>query len=160
MTKPKGIVDPWRTVDPVHPPARIVAPQRERINLEDIDFDADLAIPGRYVIRSTHASFDVVSVRVQAPKDALDVLGDCVADAARVRPIGNALITAGIGVRRGTMSWNPPNADEPTSSLKSEDTTLWFAHTPIDQGMLVLARILRMPEVAATCKRHGVTVMT
>jgi hypothetical protein len=29
----------------------------------------------------------------------------------------------------------------------------------LDAGMLVLARVLRMPEAAAICKKHGVTVM-
>ncbi len=157
--KPMGIVDPWRTVDPVHAPGRVSAPRPERIDLEDKDLDADLAIPGRYVIRSTHVSFDVVSVRVQTPKDALDVLADCIADAWLTRPVGNALAAAGIGVRSTHSSFHVPDERTPASTLKGGTGALWFVQKPLDQGMLVLARILRMPEVAAICKRHGVTVM-
>jgi hypothetical protein len=161
--KPKGILDPWRRVEPLQPQKRSAPPsqteERQRINIEDVDRDADLAIPGSYTIRTTHSSFHVVSVRVDTPKDALDVLADCVIEAWRIKPLGSALSVAGVGVRNRTYSYNVPVQNEQASTLKGGDATLWFVQKPLDQGMLILARILRMPEAAALCKKHGVTVM-
>lgn len=155
----KGIVDPWRTVDSVRPPERVAAPTQERIDIAEIDFDADLAIPGRYILRSAHSCFDVISIHIATPKDALSVLANCIWDAHIIKPLGEALLSAGIGVRCRDRVWNQPPTDAAASTLKSDDVTIWFVEKPFDQGMLVLARILRMPEGAHTCKRHGVTVM-
>ncbi len=161
--KPKGIVDPWRRVEPLQQQKRPApAPeteQRQRINIEDVDRDADLAIPGNYVIRTTHASFSVTSVRIESPKDALDILAECVVEAWRMKPLMQALQAAGIGVRTGRYAYNVPSEEEAASTLKGGASAFWFVQKPLDQGMLVLARILRMPEAAALCKKHGVTVM-
>jgi hypothetical protein len=157
--KPKGIVDPWRRVEPLRPAPPRPAPERERINIEDVDRDADLAIPGTYTIRTTHASFNITSVRVDTPKDALDILAECIIEAWRIKPLGNVLDSAGIGVRNRTYAFNVPVENEQASMLKGGESALWFVQKPLDQGMLVLARILRMPEAAAICKKHGVTVM-
>lgn len=155
----KGIVDPWRTVDTVRPPERVAVPTKERIDVSEIDFDVDLAIPGRYVIRGAHAAFDVVSIHVATPKDGLSVLTNCLLDVRTIKPLANALALAGIGVRNRERSWNVPSPDAVASVLKSDDIVIFFVEKPLDQGMLVLARILRMPEAASICKRHGVTVM-
>jgi hypothetical protein len=157
--KPKGIIDPWRTVDPVHPPARERASRPERIDLEDIDFDVDLAIPGQYVIRSAHVSFRIVSTRLEEPKDALDVLITCILELAKTKLFNEAFRGAGIGVRRGNTEYNTPAPGAPASTLKAEERVIWFEQKSLDAGMLVLARILRMPECATACKKHGITVM-
>lgn len=155
----KGILDPWRTVDSVRPPERVVTPTKERIDVAEIDFDADLAIPGRYGIRSTRVCFDIVSVHIATPMDALSVLANCIWDLHLIKPLGAALLAAGIGVRCRDRAWNAPTADAPASVLKSDDVAIWFVEKPLEQGMLILARILRIPEAAPLCKRHGVTVM-
>lgn len=157
--KRKGIVDPWRKVEPLHPPPRVARTLRERIDIEDIDRDADLAIPGRYTIRSAHVAFTVLSVRVAVPADAMDVLADCVATLWLNREVGPALVAAGIGVRCKRGTWNVPSADEPASTLEGGASILWFIQKPIDEGMLVLARILRAPPAASTLQKFGVTVM-
>lgn len=155
----KGIVDPWRTVDTVRPPVRVVTSSKERIDVAEIDFDADLAVPGRFVIRSTHACFDVLSVHVRTPKDALSVLANCIWDVRLIKPLGAELLATDIGVRCRDRTWNEPLVNVAASVLKSDDVTIWFVEKPFDQGMLALARILRKPEGMPICKRHGVTVM-
>lgn len=151
--------DPWRKVDPVRAPVRPTEEQRERVDVLEIDHDADLAIPGNYVIRSAHTCFNITSTRVHSPKDALDVLAECIIDVSRIKTVGDALLDAGIGTRCRKRSWNVPENDTPASVFKGGETTLWFVQMPIDPGMLVLARILRMPEAAVVCKKHGIAVM-
>lgn len=159
MTK-KGIVDPWRKVEPLRQPERKPAQaSKERIDIGDIDRDADLAIPGRHVIRSEHASFQITSVRLETPKDALDVLANVVVDAWMHKAVGAALLHAGVGARYRDRAFNVPSEDVPASTLKGGNATIWFIENTIDVGMLGLARALRMPEAAAICKKHGVTVM-
>ncbi len=158
MTK-RGIVDPWRRVEPVHPAARSTEPQRERIDVMEIDHDADLAIPGQYTLRSAHVAFHITSVRLNVPKDALEVLADCIMELAKLKLFSDAFRGAGIGAKTGRATWNPPAESLPTSTLACEGNTIWFAQAPIDQGMLLLARILRTPEAAGACRKHGIVVM-
>lgn len=156
--KRRGIVDPWRTVDPVHAkPA--AAPRTGKKDLEDVDFDADLAIPGRYVIRSKHASFDVLSVRVRTPKDALDILAECVAELWANKYVGVALLNADMGVRTRNLMFNVPDASVPASRLEAVTSALWFCNVTLDRGLAKLAKILRSSAAAATLKKHGITVM-
>lgn len=155
--KPRGIVDPWRQVAGLKPKPRAPAPERK--GLEDIDLDADLAIPGQYVMRSTHASVRVVHVRIDTPRDALDVLADCLAEMRKAKPLGTAMIAANIGVRCRTGSWNIPSDGMPASTLKSSNATIWFVGKTLDQGMLDLARLLREPLAAPIAAKWGVTAM-
>jgi hypothetical protein len=155
----RGIVDPWRTVDPVRTPPKPEPERNGRKNLEDVDPDEELKTAGAYTIRATKISFHVVSIRVFTPKDALDVLADCIADAWAIKPLRTVLNDAGIGVRCRDRMFNVPDEGVEASKLAGEDTAIWFVEKPLEQGMLVLGRILRMPEAAALCKRHGITVM-
>ncbi len=159
--KPKGIVDPWRKVEPLRKPEKKppTQAQQDRIDVAEIDRDADLAIPGRHTIRTTHASFQVISVRVETPKDALDVLANVIVDAWAHKTVSAALFHADIGVRYRDRMYNAPAEDVAASTLKGGNATIWFIGKPLDVGMLSLARALRMPEAAAICKKHGVTVM-
>jgi hypothetical protein len=157
--KPKGIVDPWRKVEPLRPAPQVVTPSRKRINLDEVDRDADLAIPGKQVLRFMHACFDVTSTRVQTASDALDVLADCIADLFSIHDISAMLTAAGIGVRCKDRMFNVPSEEESASTLKNATSCFWFVQKPLDQGVLVLARILRSPYAAPTLHRHGVTVM-
>lgn len=155
--KPKGIVDPWRQVEGLRPTPRPARPERK--GLDDIDLDADLAVPGTYVIRTAHASIRVSHVRVDTPRDALDVLADCLAEVRKVKPLGAAMIAGGIGVRGRTGSWNIPSDETPASTLTSSNATVWFVGQTIDQGVLALARLLRDPLAAPIAARWGVTAM-
>ena len=155
----RGIVDPWRKVEPLRAPPRTPAVERERIDLDDIDRDADLAVPGRYIIRSEHACFDVTSTRVETPADALEVLADCVCTLFMNKAIGTTLIDAGIGIRFRDRAWNVPSEETPASQLTGGKAVIWFVEMPLDQGMLVLAKILRTIAVSTTLRRYGIVVM-
>lgn len=162
MSKSRGIVDPWRKVDPLLAPERAPASTpaaKERIDIEDIDLDADLAVPGRWAIRTEHVSIVVTSTRVAVPRDALVVLIECVLELTKLRGLGAALRELGVGARLGDVAWNEPGPDVVASTLKAEGCTLWFALATLDQGMLALARLLRVPEAAAACKKRGIVVM-
>lgn len=155
----KGIVDPWRTVEPVRPVIRPTRPERKRINIDEIDHDADLVVPGRHVLRSTHACFDITSTRIQTEGDALDVLATCVATLFRIPAMAAMLKDGGVGVRCPDYMWNVPSEDIPASTLRSESSALWFAHKPLDQGMLTLAKTLRSHLAVETLRRYGIVVM-
>lgn len=156
MTK-KGIVDPWKQVAPLRPAPR--PETSERVDLEDIDLDADLEIPGRYVLRSKHASIDIVHVRVESPRTALDVLADCLADLRKVKPLGAAMIAAGVGVRCRTGSWNIPQEGTPASILQSSNATVWFVGRDFDQGILALVKLLRESAASSTLRKWGIVPM-
>jgi hypothetical protein len=153
----KGIVDPWRHVDGLRPKPR--APTPERKDLSDIDLDADLAIPGQHVMRAAHSSIRIIHVRIETPRDALDVLAECLAEIRKTKGLGTAMTTLGICVRCRTGSWNIPSDDTPASTLKSHNATIWFVHKTLDQGMLDLARLLREPLAAPIAAKWGVTPM-
>ena len=156
---PAGIVDPWKRVEPLRPTPARPEPRPGRKDIEDVDLDADLAIPGMYTIRSEHTSFTVVSTRVSVPKDSLDVLADCVAELFLIKKLGTALLDAGIGVKTKHVSYNIPTSDEPSSVMKGSTGTLWFIQKPLDEGLLLLGRIMRESDAVSVTKKHGITVM-
>jgi len=161
--KKPGILDPWRKVEPLRQAPPRPQPPSDKIDIQDVDKDADLRIPGRYVIRSRHACFDVTSHRVVNPGDAVGVLAACLIELSAVAPVARALAGAGIGVRHGDYAWNVPADDDedgqPASQLAGGAARLWFSEKPLAEGMLVLARILREPAAAHVLHKHGVTVM-
>jgi hypothetical protein len=162
MTKKTvGIVDPWRTVDVLRPTPVVPSPAagRRRINLDEIDHDADLAIPGQQVLRFEHASFNVTSKRIKTSTDAFHVLVNCVADLSLLRSVAEALQDAGIGVRVRNRTWNMPSTPERVSTLQCETSCLWFSETTVDGGTHRLARIMRSPPAAPALRQHGITVM-
>lgn len=155
----KGIFDPWRKVDPLRPTPG-AAPTEGKKNLDDIDFDADLAIPGRYVIRVKGASISIESTRVATPKDALDVLVDCVVDLWQQEPVlRKALVSYGVGVRNARVMYNAPDESTPASKLESDHSAIWFASAPLDEGLADLASVLRTHTAGPIVKKHGITPM-
>jgi hypothetical protein len=159
MSKKKGIVDPWRTVEPLRPPVPPSLPVRERINIEDVDRDADLAIPNKHVIRSEHACFDVTSTRIDTQTDALDLLAECIGVLFLDRQVKPLLVDAGIGVRCLRQAWNEPGPDVAASTLRGGDGVVWFIDQPLDHGMRALARVLRTSAAAPIVRRYGIVVM-
>jgi hypothetical protein len=159
--KPRGIVDPWRTVDPVHRPSKParVPDQKTKIDLDDIDRDADLVAPNKHVIRTTHACFEVTSRTATTLAEAFDVFAECLIGLFNVRSAKDMLISAGIGVQCFDRSGNVPDKGAPASTLKGGHSTIWFVQKPVNEGALVLARILRSPDAAATLHRYKVVVM-
>jgi hypothetical protein len=160
--KKRGIVDPLRTVDPVRkpPPAPAARPSgKKRIDLDEIDRDADLAIPNKFSIRTKHASFNITSTTATTDGEAFDILADCVADLFVVHAVATMLLASGIGVRCFDRMWNVPGEETPASTFKSGDSVIWFTEKPLDEGALVLARIMQSPYAASTLHQRGVVVM-
>lgn len=155
--RPKGIVDPWRQVEPLHP-APAPRPTGKK-DLEDIDLDGDLAIPGKYVLRMKGAALDVVSVRVETPKDALDVIADCLVVLWQVKPISRALAALGIGVRTQRATYNAPNEATPASQLASDHSMIWFIGMSLDDGVAALARLMRSSDALPIVRKFGITPM-
>lgn len=152
--KPRGIVDPWKQVDPIHKPTR------EKKNLEDHDPDEEFAPRGTYVIRSKHVSFRVVHVRVQSGKDAVDVLADCLFDLFKDKQLRHELSSAGIGTETKAGVQNRPVNEQQASWIRGGEARIWFNQTTVDLGMRALAKIVRSPAASKTLQRWGVTPMT
>lgn len=156
--RPKGIVDPWKRVDPLRSPPRPEPTGRR--NLDDIDLDADLVVPGQYLIRTVHASISVTHVRVAEPADALEVLADCLVDLWRVAGIARALVEIGVGVRSRTAMHNVPDETTPASLLHGRGSAIWFEGSDLDRGMLALVRVLRRSNAADILRKWGIVPMT
>lgn len=157
--KAHGIVDPWRKVEPLRAPPRVESTRHERIDIEDIDHDADLVIPGQYTIRSAHAGFSITARGVETPADALNVLADCVAALWLDKKIATAFADAGIGVRCKRIAYNVPSEETPASKLQGGVSALWFVDQTLDIGMLAMARIFRTPAAAPLIKKYGIVIM-
>lgn len=155
--KRKGIVDPWRQVEPLRPTLR-ERPEGKK-DLYDIDLDADLAIPGKYVLRVKGAALDVTSTRVESPKDALDVIADCLMELMRVKAIGPALIALGVGVRTRRGMHNVPDEEAQASRLDSANSAIWFTDVTLAEGVASLVRLMRSSDAQPIVKKHGITPM-
>jgi hypothetical protein len=153
----KGIVDPWRQVEPLRPTLR-ERPEGKK-DLDDIDLDADLVLPGKYVVRVKGAALDVTSTRVETPKDALDVIADCLMDLWRIKAMGKALMALDIGVRTRRGMYNVPDEHTPTSKLESANSAIWFGGTSLEEGVAALVRLMRSSDAQPIVKKHGITPM-
>lgn len=150
-----GISNPWDVKGAVAPTEK----SSRKIDLKDIDFDADLAVPGKYVIRGRLAAFDVTHVGVHQPGDALYILADLLMHLFRTEEGIARLSAAGVGVYIDDNSFNEPDEGEPVSKLEAEHAVVWFRGVGLDQGMLELARVLKEPFAATSAKQWGVTPM-
>jgi hypothetical protein len=157
MSERRGIVDPWRQVEPLHP-ARRERPEGKK-DLEDIDLDADLSIPGKYVLRTRSVAFDVVSTRIESPKDALDVIADCIVAMWQIKGMGKALMALGVGVRTRRSMYNAPSGETEASKLESTNSVIWFIDVGLDEGMASLGRLMRSLDAQPIVKKHGITPM-
>jgi hypothetical protein len=110
------------------------------------------------VIRSTHACFDVTSVRVKGPAEALEILAECISELYQT-DVGRELQAANIGVRCRDSMWHAPSEDEAASKLHSASAVIWFIGKSLDIGMVTLAKILRTPAAGPVVRKHGITVM-
>lgn len=157
--KPKGIVNPWREATPLRTPP--VRPSTSKKDAPSIDmFEESYQHPGRYVMRSAHASILVTHEIVDTPAAALDVLVRCVNELRLVSSVmTSALVRAGVGIRISNETWNVPDDAKHAARLENERATIWFASSTVDGGMLALARALRLSEAAKTTKKWGITPM-
>lgn len=156
----RKIPDPWRRVEPVISRPRAPAPPtREKIDIMDVDLDADLAVPGTYAIRVADVTYHVTSRQVGAPQDALKILASCILELSRIPRCAEALKNAEIGATTDEGSFNRPPSGGQASSLKTDAAAVWFLDQPLEEGARALARILRSAEAIAVCKRLGIVVM-
>lgn len=158
MTK-KGIVDPWRQVDPIKPPVRTRTEGDKRIDLHDVDFDADLAIPGTYVLRSGRVSFKVEAPKLNTGSDAVRIIAECVLSLWANKALADLFVADGIGAKAKGQSRGGDLSGEGHSLVKGEDASIWFMGQTLDQGLFKLSKILRSVPAAPIVKRYGITIM-
>lgn len=145
----KGIVDPWRIDEPFHKPAPppSMGMERKKINLSDIDWDADLRVAESYIFQSRHGSIKVQNKTITSGNDALRDLVCCLFQVLETMDGPDLLENAKIGIKLHTREWQEPVADLPVARMRSTEAytpeaTIWFLQQTFDEGMLRLIRLL------------------
>lgn len=164
----KGIVDPWRVVEPLERPVRPPAPKQKKISLNEIDWDADIRDTRSYVFRSRQASVSIFSKVIQTPSDALYELVNCLFSVLEMKDGPDLVEAAEIGFSIDDREWNLSNASQATQHSTPEGypfrVRLRFLNQDHDAGMLRLVRLLnavaQRPEGASLLKQQGITPMT
>jgi hypothetical protein len=157
-----GIRDPWRVVQPIEPPPRSANGPGKRIDVADIDLDADLAVPHYHVFRSRHGAVEVRSTAIETTGDALRELARLLAESWPTR--GPEITAAGIGYWVDGDGRNVPADDAPLSALRAETpdapnhAAIYFTGQTFDDGMRRLIRVLKKSNPPLLAKR-GVTPM-
>lgn len=142
MTK-KGIVDPWRVVAPLRPEPVAARPEKQKMNPEDIDMDADLRVTQFYVLRSKHGSIRVDSKVIATEDDALKLIVECFL-ALSATPRYAALFK-----------------EAELSSCVTDDTTLRFSKHAFDEGVRTLIGVLNSigRDNPALLKKYGISTL-
>lgn len=170
MSKPPktGVVDPWRVVEPLHPPAR--KPSTKRINLSEIDFDADLTAPKTYSFSSAHGSVEVKARGADNPSAALCVLVQCLFEILEQLDGPDIFQPLHIGFSLAEREWAVPSPVLLAEVLSTTEgysprACLYFVGQSYDHGMLRLIKALNVvrkrPGTAGSdiLKRGGVVPM-
>lgn len=157
MTSKKGIVDPWRVVDPIKAP-----PRPAGVDLNQVDMDEDLRVPLHHTFRCAAGGIQVKSVRMETEEDALRILIVCLFE-IQMSPNGRGrLEKAGIGFTLESREWNMPGPTTPSSYLGSGRICVAFHKQPFEQGMRSLIRVIgitkRLPGRIGVgiLKKHGI----
>jgi len=164
MTTKRGIVDPWKVVAPLTTPPPPKAPAKgEKVDLQNVDMDADIRVSQHCVFRGKHASIEVANKNIRTEIDGLCDLVRCLFDVLDLDD-GAALFDAqSIGLRLGTRTHASPGTDTQTATLSADIATIYFLNQTLDQGLFRLVRILRAvqrrTEGETILKRWGVTPM-
>lgn len=171
MTTPrKGIVDPWRVVEPLEKPKKPLVEERRRINLAEFDFEADLRHVESCVFRSRHGAIDVRSKQVRSNNDGLRDLVRCLFQILEEDDGPDLFDNIGVGFALEDREWAAPAAEVQavwlhTSAGYKPSAQLWFLRQPYDSGMHRLIKLLvtvqRRPGAAGSdiLKRWGVLPM-
>ncbi len=142
--------DPWRIVDPLR--STPVERPTGKIDLKDKDMDADLRPTRACIIRFRSCSFEIVGTDLYKPEDALARLVRCVAE------LKKASTTLLLGEIHPKVVENTQAA-----TLACGQHTLSFVGMTLDQGTLVLSRVLmaagRDPKLAPILRSNGITPM-
>lgn len=149
-TKKRGIVDPWKVVSPLKEPPPPKAPEKgEKVNLADVDMDADIRPSQRCVFRGKHSSIEVMGKDVYSENDGLKNLVRCLYDIFTLCDDGKELLDEqNIGFQYGTHHHALPGEEVPSAKLKTTpdyapSSIVVFREQTIDDGLLRLVRLLR-----------------
>lgn len=159
----KGIVDPWRITDPLYPEKREPPTTKKKINVSEIDYDADLLPVGVFVLPSRHGSIEVRRQGLQSAEAGLRALAGCLRALFQCQE--KELTEAGIGILSGGEQLGALREDVAAASISTTDegspAAIWFVERTWDAGMLDLLRCLNhvrnRPGAASTLKQWGVT---
>jgi hypothetical protein len=172
MTPPKkGIVDPWRVVDPIKPPPKPAATfTKKKINLNEIDFDADLRLPETMTLSSKHGTVMIKNTRISTANDGLRDLVQCLFQILELYDGPELFDRAAVGFKLADRVWLEPPPGVRAAAVSTApgympETALWFHKTSYDSGMLQLIRLLNnvnrrtAKEGSDILKRWGVIPM-
>lgn len=157
----KGIVDPWRVVEPL---TRTPAPPKDpekKIDPREIDFDADLRVWERCLFPSKHGSIGVVGPDITSSDAALRALTRCLHEISTLKDGKTLLANAQVGVAFGDTEVRHTRLQTQTEP----HAVLYFVNQTFEEGMLRLIRLLnivqRRPGAAGAdiLRRWGVTPM-
>jgi hypothetical protein len=146
----RGIVDPWRVVEPLHAPgseaANSAAPRR--VNLDQIDFDRDLRVPQSCTFRSRAGSIRVHGRSIASGSDGLRELVSCLFQILDAKTGTDWFESADLGFSLSARQWRLPPSDCPAAALRTADgyepqTALYFRRQTYDDGMLRLIKLLQ-----------------
>lgn len=161
--KKRGILDPWRIVEPLKAPPRTQVAPNTKINPSDYDFDAVLRMAQYYVFRSMHGSVEVRSKNLNTVDDALHLLVSCLRQLTALPTLDALCRGAGLGASLGEFQLNMPTSFG-YSCIQTHDTyqpktVLYFHNQSYDTGMLGLVRLLNYAQRTngAILKHWGVT---
>jgi len=140
LSDKKGIVDPWRVVEPLRAPPKKAPPPPGRIAPADLDRDRDLRDSYTHNFRCAHGNIEVTSRDIETDSDALRELVGCLFALLETRT-GPGLFDASIGFSLGGRVWNR-QPGKPSTGLSADEAAVYFCELTFDQGMLVLIRNL------------------
>jgi hypothetical protein len=141
----RGIVDPWRVVEPLHKPAPPPAPApNQRINLDQIDFDANIRPMQQCAIRCRSGSILMRSNRIANGNDALRDLAQCLTELSTLKDMRTDWSNACVALGDAELASNARGAFITTQPGYTPATTIVFAAQTYDDGMLRLIKFLNL----------------
>jgi hypothetical protein len=156
----KGIIDPWRLVTPLQKKPEVPQDPKKRIDLTEIDFDADLCSLERYIFATPHGSILVTGRNITSEDSALLKLAQCLQDISSSNQGQALLLQADIG---HTFGDPPPHTRLETKSKPY--AAIYFRDQTYEEGMLHLIKLLntmqRYPKINGKqiLNRWGVSTM-
>jgi hypothetical protein len=140
----KGIIDPWRLVEPLKKKPEVPQEARKRIDPAEIDFDADLRPQTRYIFSTPHGSILITGRNIMSEDAALLKLTQCIQDISATTQGQVLLLQAGVGHTFG----DPPLHTRLETKSKPY-ASIYFRNQTYEEGMLQLIKVLN------TVQRHS-----
>jgi hypothetical protein len=149
VAKKKGIVDPWRVVNKLHPPPKPTPAANKRVNIEDRDIDSDLKRPSVNYLTCVHGSIEVKGDGINTQNLALVQLVGCLFKVLEEDDGLDFFESRKISFVLDTREWSTSHKDINFSSIETTEdfwprTAILFWGQSLDQGMLKLIRALNV----------------